>query len=56
MTKHTLYHSKKQPWWLSFLLKYRYQLLGLVLLAVLLVVIGGSHNPAELEGTGFLRG
>lgn len=50
MTKRTLHHSQGQPWWLKFFLKYRYQVLALVIIAILLLVIGGSHNLVELEG------
>lgn len=51
----TLTAREARPWWLVFLSKYRYQVIVLVIIFILVVALGWAHNPVELEGVYQLR-
>ncbi|WP_286242161.1 hypothetical protein [Methanobacterium ferruginis] len=50
MMRRTLQARERCSWWKIFLIRYRYQVLCLIIIAVLLAALAWSHNPAELEG------
>lgn len=48
--KKTLCSRDSNPWWVILLREYRYQVLVMVIIFVLIVSLAWAHNPVELEG------
>ena len=48
--KRTLHAREGPPWWLVKLSQYRYQIMAIIILMVLVGSLAWGHNPAELEG------
>lgn len=48
--KKTLHSKEGNPLWVILLREYRYQVLGMIIIFVLIMTLAWAHNPVELEG------
>ncbi len=53
--KRTLHARDGPPWWMRLLIQYRYQVLGIILLVLLVGGLAWGHNPVEVEGVFILQ-